>query len=189
MKKFLISTGLLFSMFSASLFADVYIVDKTHSNIGFKVKHMMISNVSGNFNDFNGDIEFDKKTNSLTSLSGFISVASISTDNEKRDAHLKEPDLFDLNKYTSISFKSKSISDNKIIGDLTLKGITKEIVLTIEDQNVIMDAFGKERVGLALTGSINRSEFGLTWNKALESGGVAVSDKVVLNVDLEGILK
>lgn len=173
---------------STALFAGNYNIDASHTNAGFTVKHMMITNVTGKFNDIAGTFEFDEKTKKLKSIDGEIVVASIDTSNEKRDEHLKSDDLFGVEKFPKITFKSTKIEKNKVQGELTIKGVTKTVSLDLETSDVIKDPWGKQRTGFSLNGKIKRSDFGITWNKALETGGVAVSDEVKLSVDIEGVL-
>ena len=173
---------------STALFAGTYNVDASHTNAGFTVKHMMITNVTGKFNDVAGAFEFDEKTNTLKSINGEIVVASINTANEKRDEHLKAEEMFDVAKFPKITFKSTKIEKDTVYGDFTMKGITKNIKLDLETSSVIKDPWGKQRTGFSLNGKIKRSDFDLTWNKALETGGVAVSDEVKLAIDVEGVL-
>ena len=173
---------------STALFAGTYNVDASHTNAGFTVKHMMITNVTGKFNDIAGTFEFDEKTNTLKSINGEIIVASINTANEKRDEHLKAEEMFDVAKFPKITFKSTKIEKDAVYGDFTMKGVTKNIKLDLETSSVIKDPWGKQRTGFSLNGKIKRSDFGLTWNKALETGGVAVSDEVKLAIDVEGVL-
>ena len=173
---------------STALFAGNYNIDASHTNAGFTVKHMMITNVTGKFNDVAGSFEFDEKTKTLKSISGEIVTASIDTANEKRDEHLKAPELFDAAQFPKITFKSTKIEKNRVQGELTMKGVTKVVTLDLETSDVIKDPWGKQRTGFSLNGKIKRSDFGISWNKALETGGVAVSDEVKLSVDIEGIL-
>ena len=173
---------------STALFAGTYNVDASHTNAGFTVKHMMITNVTGKFNDVAGAFEFDEKTNTLKSINGEIVVASINTANEKRDEHLKAEDMFDVTKFPKITFKSIKIEKDAVYGDFTMKGVTKNIKLDLETSSVIKDPWGKQRTGFSLNGKIKRSDFGIVWNKALETGGVAVSDDVKLAIDIEGVL-
>ena len=173
---------------STALFAGTYNVDAGHTNAGFTVKHMMITNVTGKFNDVAGTFEFDEKTNTLKSINGEIIVASINTANEKRDEHLKAEDMFDVAKFQKITFKSTKIEKDAVYGDFTMKGVTKNIKLDLETSSVIKDPWGKQRTGFSLNGKIKRSDFGIVWNKALETGGVAVSDDVKLAIDIEGVL-
>lgn len=173
---------------SASLFAGNYNVDTSHSNVSFKVKHMMISEVTGHFDTFEGSFNYDEKTKSLKSLNGKIDVNSINTSNEKRDSHLKSADLFDVQKYPKITFALDSVKGDKAYGKLTLHGITKNVILTLENNGGIKDPWGNTRVGLGLSGQLNRKDYGITWNTALEAGGVAVGENVKLDIQLEGIL-
>ena len=182
-KKLVLSSTLL----ASTLFAGNYNVDASHSNVGFKIKHMMISNVVGKFDTFKGTFEYDEKKNTLTSLTGEIEVSSVNTENKKRDGHLQAPDMFDVKKYPKINFVVTKIDGEDVYGDFTLKGITKNIKFELENGGTIKDPWGNFRAGFALTGKIKRSDFGLTYNSVLEAGGVAVGDLVKLNVELEGI--
>jgi polyisoprenoid-binding protein YceI len=182
MKK--ISLGLLSIFAASSLFAGNYSVDAINSNVGFSVKHMMVSNVNGKLNNVSGSFVYDEKENSLVSLEGEILVASINTSDEKRDTHLKADDIFDAEKFPKITFKSTKVEKEVVYGDLTIKGVTKNVKLNLENGG----ALGK-KAGFTLNGKINRSEFGVTWNKVLETGGVAVSDEVKLNIDIQGNLQ
>jgi polyisoprenoid-binding protein YceI len=173
---------------STTLFAGNYNVDASHTNAGFTVKHMMITNVTGKFNDIAGTFEFDEKTNTLKSINGEIIVASINTANEKRDEHLKAEDMFDVAKFQKITFKSTKIEGNSVYGDFTMKGVTKSIKLELENGGTVTDPWGKQRAGFELEGKINRKDFGITWNKVLETGGVAVGEEVKLKIAIEGIL-
>ena len=182
MKK--ISLGLLSIFAASSLFAGNYSVDAINSNVGFSVKHMMVSNVNGKLNNVSGSFVYDEKENSLVSLEGEILVASINTSDEKRDTHLKADDIFDAEKFPKITFKSTKVEKEVVYGDLTIKGVTKNVKLNLENGG----ALGK-KAGFTLNGKINRSEFGVTWNKVLETGGVAVSDEEKLNIDIQGNLQ
>lgn len=173
---------------SSALFAGTYNVDVSHSNIGFKVKHMMISNVIGKFDKFNGTFEYDEKTNSLKSLVGEIEVNSINTDNEKRDAHLKGDDFFAADKFNNIKFVLSKVDGDKAYGKLTMRGVTKDVTLDLENNGTVKDPWGNTRVGLGLSGKINRMDYGLKYNSVLEAGGVAVDEIVKLDIQLEGIL-
>ena len=180
--------GLASLVASSALFAGTYTVDTSHSNVGFSVKHMMITNVSGKFKDVSGTFEYDEETNTLKGLEGIILVDSIDTANEKRDTHLKEADIFNAPKFPKITFKITKIEGDKAYGDLTMKGVTKNIELDLENGGTIIDAWGKRIAGFELQGKINRKDFDITWNKVLEAGGVAVGDTVKLNIAMEGIL-
>lgn len=180
--------GLASIVASSALFAGTYNVDASHSNVGFKIKHLMISNVSGKFNNFNGSFEYDEKAKSLKSLVGDVEVSSINTEDAKRDAHLKSADFFDAEKNPKLTFKLDKIAGNEAYGKLTMKGITKDVKLDFENNGSAIDPWGNKRVALELSGKINRKDFGLNWNKTLEAGGVLVDEIVKLNIELEGIL-
>lgn len=183
LKKIVLGSSILVS----TLFAGNYNVDPMHSTTGFKVKHMMISNVTGKFDKFNGTFEYDEKKNSLTALSGTIEVASVNTGIAKRDGHLKSADFFDVAKYPKMTFKVTKIKGDYVYGDLTLKGVTKNIKLELENGGTAKDPWGNFRAGFALEGKISRADFGLTYNSTLETGGVLIGDTVKLHVEIEGI--
>ena len=173
---------------SSALFAGTYNVDASHSNVGFKVKHLMISNVNGKFDTFSGNFEYDEKTKTLKSLVGEAKVASINTEDAKRDAHLKSADFFDEANHPTLTFKLDKVDGNLAYGKLTIRGVTKDVKLDLENNGTAVDPWGNTRVALALTGKINRTDFGLKWNKTLEAGGVLVDETVKLNIEVEGIL-
>lgn len=180
--------GLASILAAGALYAGTYNVDKSHSNIGFKVKHMMISNVTGKFDDFKGSFEYDEKTNQLISLTGTVEVKSVNTANEKRDNHLRESDFFAAEEFPLITFNLEKVEDDKAYGKLTMRGVTKDVVLNVETNGTIKDLWGNTRAGLVLEGSVNRFDYGIKYNSVLEAGGVAVGEKVKLIVELEGIL-
>ena len=182
-KKIIVGSSLLVS----TLFAGNYNVDVSHSSVEFKIKHMMISNVTGTFSDFKGTFEYDEKNNTLKELSGKIMVNSIDTANAKRDKHLVADDMFHASKYPTITFKVTKIDDEDVYGDFTLRGVTKNIKLELENGGTIKDPWGNFRAGFSLSGKIKRSDFGLTYNDVLEAGGVAIGDTVKLNIEVEGI--
>ena len=156
-------------------------IDYTHSEIGFKVKHLMISTVRGNFGTFGGEI------NENGDLTFSLEVDSINSNNSDRDNHLKGSDFFDVENHPRITFVANNvdITSGLIAGELTIKGITKELIMTSEYNGVSVDPWGNTKHGLEIIGKINRSDFGLTWNAPLETGGVLVSDEVAFNIDLE----
>lgn len=184
----LVKLSLASILTAGALFAGTYNVDTAHSNVGFKVKHLMISNVSGKFDKFNGSFEYDEKTKQVKSLTGLITVASVNTDNAKRDGHLKSADFFDASKFPEIKFTLNKIEDDYAYGSLLIHGISKEVKLDFENNGSIIDPWGNTRVGLALNGKINRSDFGLMYNSVLEAGGVMIGEKIKLDIELEGIL-
>lgn len=172
----------------SSLFGGVYKVDPSHTNVTFAVKHMMISTVNGEFEKFDGTFELDKK-NKLIALSGEMEVESINTNIAKRDAHLKSDEIFDAKQFPKVTFVLDKVKGDKAYGKLTIKGITKDVVLDYEFGGTVTDPWGKQRAGLSLSGKIDRRDYNITWNQALEAGGVVVSEIIKLNVEVQGILK
>ncbi|MFP4332111.1 MAG: YceI family protein [Campylobacterales bacterium] len=183
----------ILAMLSVFGFAKEFSVDQSHTSVGFSVTHLMISEVDGNFKEFSGDFDFDPKTDSFKSLSATIDASSIDTSNEKRDAHLRDPDFFDVKKYPDITFKMLSYKADgdkgTMVGELTIKDVTKEVTLETNIKGTAIDPWGNERVGFELEGEIDRKEFGLNWNKALETGGVLVGDTVELSIKIQGKAK
>ena len=156
------------------------IIDNSHSEIGFKVKHLMISTVKGNFNTFSGSIEEDG------TVSVSMNTNTINTGNADRDNHLKSADFFNSEEYSTIQFGGKISEDmNTITGEVTIKGITKEVTLNTEYNGMSVDPWGNTKHGWEISGSINRGDFGLTWNAPLEKGGVLLSEEVKLNLDVQ----
>lgn len=173
--------------------AEMLLVDPAHSEVGFSIKHMMISNVSGQFNKYDAEINYDTKLKKFNSVKAVIETKSIDTGIEKRDDHLRSPDFFESSKYPNIVFmmtKYTADGDEGVMeGDITIRGITKKIKLDVEVNGIVKDFEGNTRVGFTLTGKLNRKDFGLLWNKALEFGGFAVGDKVKLLIELETVAK
>ncbi|MGD9969275.1 MAG: YceI family protein [Sulfuricurvum sp.] len=176
-------TGLFISVMPVS--AAMYKVDPSHTTVGFKIKHMMISTVTGKFSNFNGSYDLDK--GQFKMFKGEVKSASIDTGIQKRDDHLRSADFFDVAKYPDITFKMTSATKDKMTGDLTMHGITKKVTLDIDMGGVVEDPWGNMRSGFVLSGTVNRKDFGLNWNKAIEAGGVVVGDDVKLVVEVEGI--
>ncbi len=170
---------------SMSLFAAPYSVDIAHSSVGFKVKHMMISTVSGNFSGFSGSYDLEK--GKLKSLSGTVQTKTIDTGITKRDDHLRSADFFDVATYPEMTFVMTSQKGKKVMGNLSIHGITKAVTLTIEIGGVITDPLGNKRSGFVLSGVVNRKDFGLNWNQAIEAGGMVVGDDIKITIEIEGI--
>ncbi len=185
MKKILTMILLLSSL----VYATPYSIDVSHSTVSFKVKHMMVSKVTGNFKNFSGLFEYDEKIKAITSINAEIKVASINTEDEKRDIHLRNADFFDAKKFKTITFVSKSIEGDKVVGDLTMKGVTKSVTLEYEFGGTTTNPWGKKIAGFSLYGKIDRRDFGITWNKVLDVGGIAVSNDVKLSIEVEGVVK
>lgn len=166
-------------------------LDKAHANVEFRVKHLMVSTVKGRFNSFEGGFDYDSKAKKVKDVSITIDVASIDTNNKDRDDHLRKADFFEVEKNPKMTFVAKEFSANpkksvSVKGDLTIKGITKPVTLTGTFLGETLNPFnGQPKVGFELKGKINRKDWGLTWNKALEAGGVAVGEDVEISIDAE----
>ena len=165
--------------------------DPVHTGVHFKVRHLMVSSVRGDFEKLSGKITYDESDVTKSTADITIDAASINTRDAKRDADLRNPDFLDVVKYPTITFKSKKVEKAgngslRMTGDLTIKGVTKEVVLLVEGPSKpAKDPWGNQRVGGSATTRINRKDFGLTWNMSLETGGVLVGDDVDITIDLE----
>lgn len=190
MKPFNIFLATLASFFlTTAVLATEYAIDPAHSSVEFKVKHMMISNVTGSFKQFDAVIDFDEKTKTLKKLEGTVIVDSIDTGIEKRDTHLRSDDFFAAEKHPKMSFVMTKAEADSITGKLTIRGVTKTVTLDLDFGGVATDPWGNERMGFELSGKLNRKDFGLTWNKALETGGVLVGDDIKLTIAVEAVKK
>jgi len=192
MKNFIITVStiiaLVLPVFAA---ASSWTIDQDHSNVGFKVKHLMVSNVKGEFRNFNGTLEIDDKDVTKSKVVVNIDTPSITTGVTKRDEHLKSPDFFDVARFPAMTFVSKRVQKAgndklKVYGNLTLHGVTREVVLDVDGPtNAYKDPWGNTKRGASATARINRKDFGLTWNKAIESGGVMVGEEVIISLEVE----
>lgn len=170
--------------------AKKWIADAAHTEIEFKVKHLMISTLKGTFDKFEITADGDDILKSTITVK--IDSSSVNTNNTDRDNHLKNADFFNAEKFPEIIFKSKSLeikdsNESKLTGDLTILNVTKEIVLNVEHGGEMKDPWGNVKQGFSVSGKINRKDFGLTWNAALEAGGVMVSDEVKINAEVQMI--
>lgn len=168
----------------------IWTIDPSHTDIGFAVKHLMISTVKGRFTDVSGTVELDPEDPAGGSISVTIGAASIDTRNADRDAHLRSPDFFDADTYPTLTYRSRRVEQLdgdrlRVVGDLTIRGIRREVPLTVTPGGLVTDPWGHVRVGYAASAVVNRSDFGLTWNKALEAGGVLVGEEVKISLDIE----
>jgi polyisoprenoid-binding protein YceI len=174
--------------------ADVWQIDGVHSSAQFSVTHLMISTVRGEFGKLSGTIEFDGKDVASIKADATIDATTINTHNEKRDGHLKSPDFFEVAKFPAITFKSKKIVPGaagtfKLVGDLTMHGVTKEVTLDgTGPSKVIKGMGGESRVAASATTKVNRQDFGVKWNRDLDGGGVVVSDDVAITIEIEALL-
>ena len=178
----------------ASVWGAEYQIDPAHSSAQFSVRHMMVSNVRGEFTKLSGKVIYDPQNLDASSVEAVIDANSLSTREAQRDTHLKSPDFFDVAKYPTLTFKSKQVyrANGQLLvkGDLTMRGVTKEVVLTVDGPTPeLKDPWGNLRIGASATTHVNRKDWGLNWNAALEAGGVVVGDDVTLTIDLEATRK
>ncbi len=162
-------------------------IDNAHSEIAFKVKHMMISTVTGHFEDYVASVETEGDDFSNAEFKFTAQTASINTKNKDRDAHLKSDDFFNTNDYPEMTFKSTSFDGETMRGELTIREVTKEIELDVDFNGVAVDPYGQTKAGFEIEGIINRKDFNLTWGAVTEAGNVVVADKVKLVIDLQFI--
>ncbi len=163
-------------------------LDASHTSVGFTVRHMMITNVRGELGSVAGEVVFDPKNLGAAKVRATIDVASINTREAKRDEHLRSADFFDVESHPQMVFESREVRAKgdgyEIVGDLTIRGTTREVVLSVDDvTGEHTDPWGNKRIGASAKGKIRRSEFGMTWNTALEAGGVLVSDEVKIHIE------
>lgn len=164
-------------------------LDASHSSVGFSVRHMMITNVRGEFQKLAGDVVFDPSRPEASKVSATIDVASINTREEKRDAHLRSADFFDAEAHPNMTFESKQVrragDGYEVVGDLTIRGTTREVKLSVEDVTAEhTDPWGQRRIGATARAKVRRSDFGMTWNAALEAGGVLVGDEITISIEV-----
>ena len=165
-------------------------LDPLHSELGFKIRHLMISNVSGNFNKFDIDVETDNDDFENAKINVGIDVDSINTNNEQRDTHLRNADFFETGKYPKVEFRSTKIKRNgadefELQGDLTIKGITRPVQLSLEYSGLAKDPWGNLKAGFTLTGKINRKDFGINFNAPMETGGVMLGEDIKINGEIQ----
>ncbi|MDZ4663026.1 MAG: YceI family protein [Pseudomonadota bacterium] len=195
--------GFILSLFlCGQTFAATYIIDPAHTGVQFKIKHLMVSNVSGRFEGFEGAFDFDEKSGKLEKVTTKINIDTIDTNEKKRDTHLKSPDFFGVrdaknnlvskNQYMTFTSKKVEMSGDKptkVVGDLSMNGITKEVSLNVVYNGAAKDPWGNERIGFEATTELKRKDFNLTWNKNLDAGGVVVGDDVKVIIEGEAIKK
>jgi polyisoprenoid-binding protein YceI len=169
-----------------------YTLDVAHSRVGFVARHAMVTKVRGSFDEFEGTATLDGSNPENSSVSVTIQVASVDTRNDQRDGHLRTNDFLDVEKFPTISFSSTAIkhlggNDFEVTGNLTVKGVTKQVVLPVEYQGAATDPYGNKRIGFEGSTTINRSDYGVNFNAALETGGVLVSEKITLEFEISAI--
>jgi polyisoprenoid-binding protein YceI len=181
----------LVALFSTAVGAETarWDVDPDHSIIEFRVAHMVVSKTAGRFTDYSGFVEMDADAKTLTAIEATINAASVNTNHTKRDAHLRNADFLDVEKYPTMTYKMKSYTKPgdtyRVIGDFTLRGVTKEITLVGTFNGVTKDPWGNLRAGFSAEGKLNRKDFGMVWNKTLDNGGLVVGDEVQIRLEIE----
>ena len=191
MKKFFASFLLAASLAAAA--AD-YTIDTDHSSVTFKIKHLAVSTVTGRFGKFSGTVDLDPANLKSLKTTAAIEIASVNTDNEKRDEHLRGPDFLDAAKFPQMTFLSKEVKDNgngklSIVGDLTLHGVTKPVTLDVQYSGAAKSPMGGEVVGLTASTTINRQDFGINFDKKLDSGGLMIGNEVRIEIEIEAAQK
>jgi polyisoprenoid-binding protein YceI len=185
----LIASAMLLA--SSSAVAADYAVDGTHSRVGFSITHLTVSKVRGSFGTMAGTVSYDPKNVAATKVNATVGIASIDTDEAKRDEHLVSPDFFDVAAFPEMKFVSKAVRNIKkdhfeLVGDLTIHGVTKEVLFTVNTfSSEVKDPWGNVKVGTYAVAKINRKDFGLTWNAALEAGGLLVGEEVEIELDIQ----
>jgi polyisoprenoid-binding protein YceI len=166
-------------------------LDPDHSTIEFRVTHMIVSKTTGRFMDYAGFIDMDAEASTVKAIEATIKAGSVNTNHEKRDAHLRNADFLDVEHYPTMTFKMKSykktVESFIMVGDFTLRGVTKEVALTGHYNGATKDPWGNMRAGFSAEGKLNRKDFGMVWNKSLDSGGLVVGDEVQIRLDIECI--
>jgi len=185
------AVAILATLAALPLSAETFSIDPAHSEVGFTIRHL-VSNVRGRFNDFSGKINMDTKNLPASSVDFHVKATSIDTAVPDRDKHLRSADFFDVEKFPEISFKSKSIKATgkdsyAVTGAFTMHGVTKEITLPVTFNGTAKDPWGGQRAGFSTETTINRKDYGIVWNKALDSGGVLVGEKVELTLEIEAV--
>jgi polyisoprenoid-binding protein YceI len=187
MKKFmLLALGVVFSF---NVHAAEYAIDNAHSQIGFAVKHLMVSTTKGTFGDYTGSINFDPADLASFKAEAIIQAKSIDTNNDGRDEHLRNPDFFDVAQFPTIAFVSKSLAGSEgmytLVGDLTMHGVTKEVSFPVEISGPVKSPMGGEVIGLSGQLVVNRQDYGIKFNKTMDAGGMMLGDDVTVSIDLE----
>jgi len=189
----LLALAVVLAVAAPALRAEVYEIDASHSQVGFRIKHL-VGRVPGRFTKFSGTIDFTPGKPETWKVDATIDPASINTDNEKRDGHLRAPDFFDVEKFPAMSFKSTKVTDvkgetAKLHGDLTMHGVTKPVVLDLELGGTTKDPWGNVKAGFSAKGKVNRKDFGIVWNKTLDTGSLMLGEEVEVSIDVEAQVK
>jgi len=170
--------------------AATYTIDSAHSSVGFQIKHLAIAKVNGSFTDFGGTFEFEKGEAAAWSVEATIQMASVDTGNDDRDDHLRNADFFDVEKFPVMTFTSTGVemesdTEGKLLGDLTMHGVTKAVELDLEFNGAVTDPWGNDKVGFSAYGKINRKDWGLNFNKVLDTGSLMIGETVKISLEIE----
>jgi polyisoprenoid-binding protein YceI len=189
MSRFLLSLALAAAMGAPAQAGDTWVVDPSHSEASFRIRHL-VSNVSGRFNEFEGTIEVDKENPSASSVTFKIKTASIDTGNERRDGHLRSADFFDVENHPEITFESTAVEAKgedlyHVTGNLTMRGVTKEVTLPVQYLGSMAGMGGSETAGFEIETTIDRKDYGIEWNRTLDQGGVVLGDEVKVRIAIE----
>lgn len=188
LKNTILSAVLLaFGLVAGGAAAATYDIDASHSSVNFQIRHLAISKVNGNFAQFEGAFVYDEGKPGEWTAEATIYSDSVDTDNDDRDKHLKSPDFFNAEKFPTITFKSTGMKDGKLDGELTMLGVTKPVEMDLEFNGAVTDPWGNHRVSFTATGTVNRKDYGMTFNKALDNGGLMLGEDVKFTIEIEGI--
>lgn len=189
-KTMLVAAALMLALPAAAQ-AATFKIDQSHSAVTFTVRHMMISTVRGSFGDFDGSFTYVKGKPADWKVTAEVRTASVNTNDEKRDDHLRNPDFFDVEKHPTMTFTSTKVesagSNYKLHGELTMLGVTRPVVLDLEITGEVTDPWGNPRVGFSARGKIDRKDWGMTWSRALDTGGVMVGNEIGIELEIQGI--
>ncbi len=190
MKRFLLIPALFVAFTLSASAQSNWSFDNSHTTIGFEVTHLVISEVEGHFNSYEGAVKTKGEDFSGASVKFTVDVASIDTDNEKRDGHLKSDDFFNAEKFPKMTFVSKSMKKTgkntyKLLGDLTIRDVTRQVELDVKHNGTVQDPWGNTKAGFKMTGAVNRFDYNLKWNKMTEMGGAVVGKEVRLDIDVQ----
>jgi polyisoprenoid-binding protein YceI len=182
----LVAAALMLLPVSLTAAPAEYGVDAAHSNVDFSVRHLMISRVRGSFDGFKGSFTLDPESGTPSAISGTIDATTVNTANERRDKHLRSDDFFDVENHPTLTFEMTGFKEGQVVGDLTIRGVTRSVSLDYAFGGAVVDAWGNHKAAFTLEGEIDRTDFGLNWNKLLEAGGMTVGDEVRLTVSIQG---
>ena len=184
-----LALGLL--VLAAGAQAATYAIDASHSSVSFKVRHMMVSKVVGNFDTFSGTLEYEEGKPQDWSVEAVIDMATVYTNDDKRDEHLRSPDFFDVETHAEMTFRSTGVradgDDYVLMGELTLMGVTRSVELELEPNGEITDPWGNHRAGFTAEGKLDRRDFGMSWNKTMDKGGIVVGNGISIFLEIEAV--